>query len=266
MCRPICSPMAPSPMTPVRFTLSCAISTSICPFPSLPGLRGRIRVGDTGSHLLAPGRGCGSVDHPILLVWLKHDPIVALGGLPRNVSLAHIVAHALGLARERIAVAAAARRIEPKDVALAQRIIGIAGGQALGLRGAGIDPDVPGAAGMPAGAAVRRDHMLHGANGEAGVLEIEIFPPDAQAAAKPARPAGIFDQLEPREAGRKLALDDLDRRDHRIALIDRDAGSAVPAGARTGAAGDDLVLHVALACMRVAAAQDERAAAAAVGA
>ena len=64
---------------------------------------------------------------------LQHDAVVALRRLRRDRSLAHIGEHALGLARERVAVAAAARRVEPEDVALLQRIVGVAGRQPLGV-------------------------------------------------------------------------------------------------------------------------------------
>src|SRR5262249_22011778 len=129
-----------------------------------------------------------------------------------------------------------------------------------------IDPDVAGAAGLAAGAAVRRDHVLHGADREARILEIEILPADAEPAAEAAGATGVPDQLEAWEPCRELALDDLDRRDHGVALVDCDAGGAVLAGARAGATRDDLVLHVALAGIGAASAQDDRAAAAAVGA
>src|SRR5262249_58238477 len=76
----------------------------------------------------------------------------------------------------------------------------------------------------------------------------------------------MADPLVAGEPGRDPALDDLDRRDHGVTLVDGDAGGAVLGGARAGASGDDLVLHVALAGIGAAAAQDDRAAAAAVGA
>ena len=107
--------------------------------------------------------------------------------------------------------------------------------------------------------------MLHRADREARVFEIEIFAADAEAAAIAAGAAGILDQLEAQDAGRKLAFDDLDRRDHRIALVDRDAGRAVLGGAGAGAAGDDLVLHIGLAGLGRAPAEDDGAAAGAVG-
>src|SRR5437899_12246693 len=94
--------------------------------------------------------------------------------------------------------------------------------------------------------------MLHGADREARSRKIEIFAADAQPAAELARAAGIHDQLEAREAGGKFALDDLDRCDLGIALIDRDAGSPVLVRTRAGAAGDDLVLHVTFAVVSFA--------------
>src|ERR1700738_1766746 len=148
---------------------------------------------------------------------------------------------------------AAARGVEPEDIARTQRIIGVAGRQAFGRAAVRVDPQVAGAAVAAAGSAVRGDQMLHGADREARIREVEIFAVDAKPAPELARAAGIHDQLEAREAGGKFTLDDLDRRDLGIALIDRDAGSPVLAGARAGAAGDDLILHVTFAGVGVAA-------------
>jgi hypothetical protein len=122
---------------------------------------------------------------------------------------------------------AAARRVEPEDVARAQRVIGVTGRQAFCGVGVRVDPDVTGAAVRAAGAAVRGDDVLHGADREAGIRKIEIFTAYAEPAAELARPAGIRDQLEAPEPDGKLALDDLDRRDLGVALVDRDAGGAV---------------------------------------
>src|SRR6516165_1785801 len=199
MCRPICSPMAPSPIMPARITLSCAISTS------------SIHSCVVYLHLLAARRGRGSVDGWSPGAALKDDAILALGRLRRDIALFDVREHALWLARERIAVTAAPRRVEPEYVALAQRIVGVAGRQALGLRRAGIDPDVAGSSGAAAGAAVGRDQMLHRADGEAGILEIEIFAHDAEPAAEATGAAGILDELEAHEPRRELAFDDLDR-------------------------------------------------------
>src|SRR2546430_334177 len=160
---------------------------------------------------------------------------------------------------------AAAGGVEPEDIARGERVIGVAGRQAFGRAAVRVDPEVAAAAVAAAGTAVRGDRMLHGADREARIGEIEIFAADAQPAAELARAARIHDQLEAREAGGKFALDDLDRRDLGIALIDRDAGSPVLARARAGAAGDDLVLHVTFAGIGVAAAENDGAAAAAVG-
>src|SRR5215472_10865197 len=145
MCRPICSPMAPSPIMPVRVTLSCAISTS------------SIHSCVVYLHLFSPRRGRLRVDGRPPGVALDDDAILALGRLRRDIPLLDVREHALWLARERIAVTAAARRVEPEYVALAQRIVGVAGRQALGLRRAGIDPDVARPSGATASAAVGRD-------------------------------------------------------------------------------------------------------------
>ena len=121
---------------------------------------------------------------------------------PARHALAHVGEHALGIARERIAVAAAARRIEPEHVARLQRIVGVAGRQALGLRRVSgliqMSPVRPVAA---AGEAVRRDDVLHRADREARVGEIEVFAADAEPAAEFAGAAGIRDQLEAQRRG-----------------------------------------------------------------
>src|SRR5215510_137785 len=250
MCLPICSPMAPSPIIAVRLT--SAILNSRLLFVCLE--RGTICVGR------------GLIDREAGAFAPDHDAVVTRGRPGRDVAVAHVDEHALGLARERIAVAAAAWRIEAEDITGLERIIGIACRQPLGIVAIWIDPDVACAAGLAAGAAVRWDHMFHRADREARVLEIEIFAADAEPAAEAPGAAGVLDQLETNQPRRELALDDLDRRDHGVALVHRDAGGAVLAGASASAARDDFVLHVALASVGAASAQDDGAAAAAVGA
>src|SRR6202035_4348154 len=99
---------------------------------------------------------------------------------------------------------AAAGRIEPKNVALLQRIVGIARRQAFGPVAARIDPDVAGPAGAAAGAAVRWNNVFHGADREPRVGEIEIFAADAEPAAIKSRAAGVADELEAYDASWKL--------------------------------------------------------------
>src|SRR5262249_19932889 len=107
-------------------------------------------------------------------------------------------------------MSAAARGVEPEDIAGTQRVVGVACGEALRRGGVRVDPEAAGGAVAAAGAAVRGDEMLHGADRKACIREIEVFAADAEPAAELARPAGIRYQLEAREAGRKIALDDLD--------------------------------------------------------
>src|SRR5262249_18444039 len=137
---------------------------------------------------------------------------------------------------------AATRGVEPEDIARTQRVIGVARRQAFRRGGVRVDPEVTAAAAAAAGAAVRRDQMFHGADREARIREIEVFAADAEPAAELARAAGIRDQLEAREAGGKIALDDLDPRDLCVALIDRDARRPLLARARARAARAHLVL------------------------
>src|SRR4051812_11114748 len=165
-------------------------------------------------HLAAFGLCRGNIDHEIVAVALEHHTVFAFRRLLRHRALAHVCCYPLRLARQRVAMAAAAGCIEPEHVPLLERIVGIAGRQPLGLLALGIDHDRARPAGRAAGAAVRRGEVLHRADREARVLEIEIFAPDAEPAAKAAGAAGILNQLEALDSRRKLALDDLHRRDH----------------------------------------------------
>src|SRR5260221_14260528 len=114
---------------------------------------------------------------------------------------------------------AAARGVEPEDIARTERVIGVAGRQAFGRAAVRVDPEVAAAAVAAAGAAVRGDQMLHGADREARIREIEIFAADAEPAAELARAARIHDQLEAREAGGKIPLEDSEPCHLGIALI-----------------------------------------------
>src|SRR5947209_2647642 len=140
MCRAICRPMAPSPIMPVRLTAVSAIAILV---PELC-------LGLVCRHLHPPLVGRYLIDHPRPTLPPQHHTIVALGGFRRDISFAYVGKDALRRARERLAVPAAARRVEAEAVARLERIIGIAGGQALGRLGVRIDPDVAGAAGLAA--------------------------------------------------------------------------------------------------------------------
>src|SRR5262249_60209540 len=96
---------------------------------------------------------------------------------------------ALRVARERIAVSAAAWGVEPEDIAGTQRVVGVACGQALRRGGVRVDPEVAAAAVAAAGAAVRGDEMLHGADRKACISESEVVAADAGSAAGLRRPA-----------------------------------------------------------------------------
>src|SRR5262249_60801689 len=99
---------------------------------------------------------------------------------------------------------AAARGVEPEDIAGTQRVVGVARGQALRRGGVRVDPEVAGPAVAAAGAAVRGDQMLHGADREARIREIEVFAADAEPAAGLTRPARVRYQFEARGAGREV--------------------------------------------------------------
>ena len=96
------------------------------------------------------------------------------------------------------------------------------------------------------------------------VVEHFIFAHETQSSTELTGSAGVGDQLEASDTGGKLRLDDLDRRDLGVGLIDVGAGHAVFAAPAAGAAAEDFILHVAFAGLVAAPADDDRAAAAAV--
>ena len=181
MWRAICSPMAPSPIIAGAFHAHHALlnSSPHLRSRSLADMRSerdrascsRLRRSRHASAVLAPAPRRSRARR-----------------LRRDIALAHVGEHALGLARERIAVAAAARRIEAEDVARLERIIGIAGRQALGvlacpglIQMSPVRPVLPPA--QPFGGITCFDR----ADREARILEIEIFAADAEPAAEFAR-------------------------------------------------------------------------------
>src|SRR5690606_3789091 len=102
--------------------------------------------------------------------------------------------------------------------------------------------------------------MLGRAQGEARLGQVDILAHETESAAEFPRPARLGDQLVAPHAGREFALDDLDRRDARFALVGEGARQAVHAGPSAGAAAEELVLHIALARAGRAAADDDRTA------
>src|SRR5262245_28262223 len=78
------------------------------------------------------------------------------------------------------------------------------------------------------------------------------------------RSAGIGDQLKTMQAGGEFRFNNFDGGDPCVGLIDIGPRNAVLAAPSAGATTEDLVLHVALAGLVAAAADDDRAAATAV--
>src|SRR2546423_1472629 len=100
----------------------------------------------------------------------------------------------------------------------------------LFVRGTRIHRDVAGTTVFTAPYTLRRNHMLGGADGEARLRKIEIFAQYPEPAAESSGSAGVTNQLEPQHTCGKLALNDFDGRDLRIALIDCGTRSAVAGG------------------------------------
>src|SRR5258708_38481366 len=101
---------------------------------------------------------------------------------------------------------AAARGVEPEDIARTERVIGVAGRQAFGRAAVRVDPEDAAAAVAAAGAAVRGDQMLHGADREARIRGIGIFAAGGEPAPGLARAARISDQRAAPEAGGEFGL------------------------------------------------------------
>jgi hypothetical protein len=94
-----------------EFAASPSPPTGRPPSPILPQASAS---GLARSQLLPPRRGGGFIDRPAPATRCQHDPVVALGRLRRDIALQHIVEHPLGLAHERIAMAAAAGGVAPE--------------------------------------------------------------------------------------------------------------------------------------------------------
>src|SRR5688500_9396350 len=96
------------------------------------------------------------------------------------------------------------------------------------------------------------------------IVQDFVFSDKPQATAKCSGPARIGDQLESLQTCRELGLDDFNRRDLGVGLIDIGAGDAVFAAATARAAAEDFILHVTFAGFITASADNDGPAAAAV--
>src|SRR5262249_16360562 len=150
-----CTPMAPRPIAPARRT---GLLASLIWLDS--------SLGSAGLQLPPPCLRSRPRERPCLAGGREPHAVGLLRRRRRNDTLPHIGEHALRVAGKRIAVSAAAGRVQPENVARLQRIVGIARRQAPGLGGVGIDPDIAAAAGVPAGAAVRRGPIVPRADGK----------------------------------------------------------------------------------------------------
>src|SRR5919106_878434 len=202
---------------------------------------------------LVRGRG---VERPTVGALAQHDPVGALGRRCGDVALANVDQDGLGVALEGIPEAAAAGSFEADHIAALQGIVRVPGGQALLRVRPGVDPDVAGPPRVTARQAGGGDQMFGRADREPRVREIEILAANSQTTPEPTGSAGIADQLEAEHPGGKLALDDLDGCDFRVALVDRRPGGAVRTGPRSRAPADDLILDVSLTGVGAASAND----------
>src|SRR5262244_4462781 len=91
-----------------------------------------------------------------------------------------------------------------------------------------------------------------------------VLTDESEPTPKLSRCAGVGNQLKTTQSGGEFRFDNLYRSDPGVGLIDVGAGDAVLAAPSAGATAKDLILHVALAGLVAAAADDDRATAAAI--
>src|SRR5262245_338898 len=130
----------------------------------------------------------------------------------RHEAASHVVAHALGIARERVAPAAAPARLEAQDVA-ARDGDAVAQGRQLALAGrAGIQEHASGPPRAPARHAIRRDERVLHARGQLRALaEHAHVANGAGAPAMMTGAPGVRADAVALDAQREIALDVLDR-------------------------------------------------------
>src|SRR5262245_52398551 len=144
-------------------------------------------------------------------------------------------------------------------------MVRVSGRDDSGLVGAGVQGAM---AGLAVGAAVDAfgcDCMFGGTQRESRVMIQQLVLADeTKSATKLSRSAGVRDQVKTTQSGGEFRFDNFDGRNPGVGLIDIGAGDAVFAAASAGAAAEDLILHIALAGLVAASADDDRTAAAAV--
>ena len=102
----------------------------------------------------------------------------------------------------------------------------------------------PGAAGVAAVDTLGREGVLVGAHGEADlILEDAVLADEAHATAVAAGAAGVWEEFEALDLGRKVGLDDRDGGDLAVTQVKGGGGGAVLA-VSSAAAAEDLVLDV----------------------
>src|SRR5262249_19167311 len=143
---------------------------------------------------------------------VEHDAIVLMRSARGDEAARDVVANAHGIARSRIAPAAATTRLEPEEVAADQDdAVALAGQLALARR-ARIEDRAAGAARAAARDAVRRDQRVLHPRGQLGALAQHAHVADhAGAPAVEAGAARVRPHRVALDAQRELPLDVLDR-------------------------------------------------------
>src|SRR5690349_21499793 len=195
------------------------------------------------------------------------EPVVLLGALRRDVAFGQVLLHHGPVALPRVAPAAAARRDQVDPVARAQRDVAVFAARALverlrdgqPLLAAGVlherravrpflaAVETPGLDAVAVGHLAGRDRRAAAQQALAG----------RQAAAEPARAAGIGQQVPLLDQPRIAGLEDLDRH-HAAIAVDRILG-VVAVGGDAAAPTDhlDVVTGEVLVVLLVVAAEDE---------
>src|SRR4029453_17525226 len=127
----------------------------------------------------------------------------------------------------------------------------------MGLIRAGVQGAMAGLAVRAAVDAFGRDGVFGGTQRKSRVMVQQlVFADKSQSATELSRSAGVGDQLKTTQSGGEFRFDNFDGRDPGVGLIDIGAGDAVFAAAPARAAAKDLILHIALAGLVAAPADD----------
>src|SRR2546425_3930508 len=201
----------------------------------------------------AQRRGGRGVDLEIATRAHEYDAVLLARGLDRDVVVEHVLQHRFRIALERIAVAAGARLLERDDIGVRElaRLLPV---HDL-LARPRVDDRAREGAGLAAEEPVGREPLALGEIRQLALVGQEAqVAPDAAAAAEPAGPRRVADELEALDDERLVRLLRLDRDVGRVERV-RHRLAAVLRGARARPRQHELVRHEAARARAVPAAE-----------